>query len=74
MIKMERINVSIIKEMNSLIKVCGELFITSTNCHLYNYANNNPVVYTDPDGRAYTKKVCVDARKNHLRYKSLLSN
>ena len=22
------------------------------NCHLYNYGNNNPIVYTDPDGKS----------------------
>lgn len=28
----------------------------ATNSHLYNYGNNNPVKYTDPDGRSPNKK------------------
>lgn len=27
----------------------------SSNCHLYHYANNNPVAYTDPDGNDIKK-------------------
>ena len=38
------------------------VFLGQANCHLYHYGNNNPIVYTDPDGR----DVAVDVTDENL--------
>ena len=38
----------------------------ATNCHLYHYANNNPVCYTDPDGRDVDFSITTEQNKAYL--------
>ena len=50
---------------NSNLPGMGGVFNTTKNSHLYHYAGNNPVKYTDPDGKA----ILIE-----FRYKSDLLN
>ena len=56
----------LIKENNAMMKVdalCFNQNMSFSNCHLYHYANNNPVAYTDPDGN--------DIRESSIKSKSI---